>query len=497
MSMMFASVLIPLVIGVIILTKPFGKDERAEKATASLAIAGLAATLAASAFTVVQFARGTDFSCTLWPLTSRLSIYFHLDSLGAFFLAFIPLVWLLAGIFSTEYLHHDQYKIRFWGFFMLTLTALQGLTFAGNLVTMYLFFEMMTLLSMPLVLHTQTHEAIMAGIKYLVYSMAGAYMALFGIFVMYHMSRDLSFVPGGVISAEAIAENPVMFSLAVFFLIVGFGVKAGMFPMHAWLPTAHPVAPAPASAVLSAIIVKGGVLALIRSVYYIAGAQHIAGTWVQYAWIGLAMFTVFMGSMLAYNEKVIKKRLAYSSVSQASYIMLGLAILNPIALTGSLLHILFHAFIKTALFLTAGAINSVQTTCTRVDELRGIGKAMPVTIWCYTFVSLALIGIPPASGFISKWYLATGLLSSDMHVISWLGPVVLLVSALLTAGYLLPITIQGFLPGADFKYGTLIKREPTWRMTVPLIILACGAIITGIFPTSLIEFLSGIAQSLL
>ena len=497
MSMIWTSILIPLVIGVIILIKPFGKSERGEKATAALAIAALIATLVASALTVVQFARGAEMSQTVWTLTGRLSLAFSLDKLGAFFLAFIPLVFLLAGIFSTEYLHHDKDKIRFWGFYMLTLSALQGLSFAGNLVTMYLFFEMMTLLSMPLVLHTQTHEAIMAGVKYLVYSMAGAYMALFGIFVMYHMGADMSFTPGGVIDPVAIAKNPTMFYLAVFFLIVGFGVKAGMFPLHAWLPTAHPVAPAPASAVLSAIIVKGGVLALIRSVYYIAGAKHIAGTWVQYAWIGLAMITVFMGSMLAYNEKVIKNRFAYSSVSQASYIMLGLAVLTPTAMTGALLHVLFHAFIKTALFLTAGAINSVQTTCTRVDELRGIGKAMPITIWCYTFASLALIGIPPASGFISKWYLATGLLGSGMGVISWLGPVVLLVSALLTAGYLLPITIQGFLPGEDFAYGKLKKREPTWRMLVPLIALAVGALITGIFPRQLIEFLSGIAQSLM
>ena len=270
-----------------------------------------------------------------------------------------------------------------------------------------------------------------------------------------------------------------------------------MFPMHAWLPTAHPVAPAPASAVLSAIIVKGGVLALIRSVYYIAGANHIVGTWVQYTWLGLAMFTVFMGSMLAYNEKVLKKRLAYSSVSQASYIMLGLAILNPVALTGSLLHVLFHAFIKTALFLTAGAINSVSTYCTRVDQLRGIGKAMPVIMWCYTFVSLALIGIPPASGFVSKWYLATGILDSGMPVISWLAPVILLVSALLTAGYLLPITIQGFLPGANFDYDHLVKRKPTWKMTLPLLILAACALLTGMFPAGLIEYLSGIARTLL
>ena len=432
---------------------------------------------------------------TLLQLTDRLSVEFRLDALGAFFLSFIAVVWLLAGIFSLEYLHHEQNRKRFWGFYLLTLSSLQGLCLSGNLVTMYLFFEMMTLVSMPLVLHTQTHEAVMAGLKYLFYSMFGAYSALFGVFVFYSMGENLSFVPGGILNVSATAEHAGLLHLAIFCMILGFGVKAGMFPMHAWLPTAHPVAPAPASAVLSAIIVKGGVLAIIRSVYYIAGADLIRGTWVQYAWLGLACFTVFLGSMLAYNEKVLKKRLAYSSVSQASYILLGLAILNPAALTGSLLHVLFHALIKTALFLSAGAI-IYKTGCTRVDQLRGIGKEMPVTIWCYTFVSLALIGIPPASGFISKWYLAVGLLDSGVSVISWLGPVILLVSALLTAGYLLPITITGFLPGNDFDYASLEKKEPSWKMIVPLLVLAAAALITGIFPGGLIEFLQGIALTL-
>ena len=211
MDIIWLCLLIPLIIGVFLLIKPFGRDERAEKITAAIAIAALATTLLVSAIAVVQFARGEEVCGTVWSLTDRLSISFRLDSLGAFFLAFIPLVFLLSGIFSLEYLHHDQKKIRFWGFYLLTLSALQGLTFAGNLVTMYLFFEMMTLVSLPLVLHIQTHESVIAGVKYLAYSMAGAYMALFGIFVMYYMGTDLSFTPGGVIDAAAIAKNPVLF----------------------------------------------------------------------------------------------------------------------------------------------------------------------------------------------------------------------------------------------------------------------------------------------
>ena len=256
------------------------------------------------------------------------------------------------------------------------------------------------------------------------------------------------------------------------------------------------MAPAPASAALSGLIVKAGVLGVIRTVYFLFGASFIRGTWVQTAWLSLSLITIFMGSMLAYREKVMKKRLAYSTVSQVSYILFGLALAEPSAMTGALLHVVFHAFIKAGLFLSAGAI-IYKTGRTNVDDLTGIGKQMPVTIWCYTFASLALIGIPPASGFISKWYLAQGALSSDTGVFTWLGPVVLLVSALLTAGYLLPITVKGFLPGADFDYNSLQKKEPNFWMLIPLIILAALSLLLGVFPNPLTEFIRGIVNTVL
>lgn len=492
-TLVLCSIFIPVIAGLLCLVAPVWKV--GEKAISYISVLAMVLTAAAVALLLFCFASGKAAEVTLLYLAERLAISFRLDGLGAFFLGFIALIWLLGGVFSLEYLNHEHHKRRFWGFYLLTLGALQGLSLAGNLVTMYLFFEMMTLVSMPLVLHTQSHEAIMAGLKYLLYSMCGAYMALFGVFVFYYFGDRLDFLPGGVMDLGVLAQNGGILHLAVFFMILGFGVKAGMFPMHAWLPTAHPVAPAPASAVLSAIIVKGGVLAVLRSVYYIAGAEFLSGSWVQYAWLILALITIFLGSMLAFKEPVLKKRLAYSSVSQASYIMLGMAILNPAALTGALLHVLFHAFIKTALFLSAGAI-IYQTGYTRVDQLRGIGKEMPVTIWCYTFVSLALIGIPPASGFVSKWYLAVGMLESGVKTFSWLGPVMLLVSALLTAGYLLPITIQGFLPGEGYSYQALKKREPSAKMVLPLMALTAGTLLAGLFPGRLVTFLGGIVAAI-
>ncbi len=430
----------------------------------------------------------------LLRLGGSLEVYFHVDPLGRVFAAVITVVWLMAGIFSCEYMKHEKEEKRYFGFYVLVYGVLMALCFSGNLVTYYMFYEMMTLTTLPLIMHNKSREAIMAGLKYLFYSLCGAYLALFGIYFLNRYAGTLDFTAGGS-GLEAAGGHSALMLAVVFLMILGFGVKAGMFPMHAWLPTAHPVAPAPASAVLSGLVVKMGVLGIIRVIFYVVGPEVIRGTWVQTAWLTLTLITVFMGSMLAYREKVMKKRLAYSTVSQISYILFGLALLNPEAMTGSLLHVVFHACIKSCLFLSAGAI-IYKTGKIRVDELTGIGKEMPVTIWCYTFASLALIGIPPASGFISKWYLAGGSLESGIPVFSWLGPVILLVSALLTAGYLLPITIRGFLPGADYDYEGLQKKEPSGVMVIPLLILAGLSVLLGVFPNPLIHYLNEIIGTL-
>ena len=206
----------------------------------------------------------------------------------------------------------------------------------------------------------------------------------------------------------------------------------------------------------------------------------------------LALLTVFMGSMLAFREPVLKKRLAYSTVSQISYILFGLSLLLPDAMTGALLHIAAHVFIKCGLFLTAG-IFLYRFNYTRVDQLTGMGKKMPKTLWCYTIFALALIGIPPTAGFISKWYLAEGALQSGISVYSWLGPVILLISALLTAGYLLPITMKGFFPGEEAASLDLTREEPSAYMLIPLVIMVVPALLIGILPNPLIRYVSEIA----
>ena len=487
--MLILSILLPMLLGLGVLLKGTFKSRNL---LLTVTGAGLAVT-AVLALGVV-FAGETDL--LLFSFGKNLDLYFHVDAMGRLFAVVVNVAWLLSGIYAFEYMKHEQEETRFFGFYLLVHGTLNGLVFAGGMVTYYLFYELMTLLSVPLILHNRSKEAIKGGLKYLFYSLFGAYMVLFGIFFLNRFADSLNFLPGGTLNLAAVAGNEKLMLVVAFSMIIGFSVKAGMFPLHAWLPTAHPVAPAPASAVMSGLIVKMGILGMIRSVYYLVGADFIRGTWVQTVWLSLSLLTVFMGSMLAYREKIMKKRLAYSTVSQASYILFGLALLQPQGMTGALLHVVFHAVIKSCLFLSAGAI-IYKTHKTRVEDLRGIGKEMPLTIWCYTFAAAALIGIPPASGFISKWYLATGALASGLEVFSWLGPVVLLTSALLTAGYLLPITVNGFLPGADYDYSALEKKEPNKTMLIPLMIFAVLAVLLGMFPNLLTEYLSQIAAAVL
>lgn len=489
MHLILLSILIPILSGIYLLVR---KEYANRKHLLTAAGAGFVLT-GISLIITLNTAKGTLY--TLFYLTKALPIAFAVDELSVLFSIVTLVVFLGAGFFSFEYMKHEQKEKRYYGFYLIVFGVLNALCFAGNLITLYLFFEMLTLSSMPLVLHNGSREAVMAGLKYLFYSLCGAYMALFGIYFVSQNSDTLTFTAGGVLNESAASHTGILLIVSLV-MILGFSVKAGMFPMHAWLPAAHPAAPAPASAVLSAVIVKGGALAVLRTVYYIFGASFLRDTWVQTVWLVLALVTVFMGSMLAYREPILKKRLAYSTVSQLSYILFGFAVMDLESITGSLLHVLAHGMIKAVLFLCAGAM--IYTTGrTKAEEFRGIGKEMPLTMWCYTIASLGLIGIPPTGGFISKWYLAIGSLSGALPVFRWLGPAVLLVSALLTAGYLLPLAIQGFLPGENYHDADFRKREPSLFMTVPLLILTVLSVLIGLFPTQIVNWMTEFTSMIL
>lgn len=487
--LLWSAILIPILSGIFLLCFQGKISNRKWKCI------GIFLVFAVTCAIVLRLMLIGNYECSVWNLTNTLEIRFHMDAVSRLFLGMTAVAWTLGGLFAFEYMKHEKNEDRYFGFYLIVFGVLIALDQAGNLITLYLFFELMTLTSLPMVLHSQSHEAVMAGLKYLFYSIAGAFAALFGIFYFCAHGVGSAFVEGGSITASYTGSQ-TMTLLVVFFMLVGFGTKAGMFPMHGWLPTAHPVAPAPASAVLSGIITKSGVLAIVRVVFYTVGADTIRNTWVQYAWMTLALITVFMGSMMAYKEQVLKKRLAYSTVSQVSYILLGLSVLNINGFVGALSHFVFHSVVKNCLFLVAGAI-IYKTGKTNIKELKGIGKEMPITMWCFTLVSITLVGIPPTSGFISKWYLAIGSLETGMGAYAWLGPVVLLLSAMLTAGYLLPISIEAFFPGFQYDYDMLDKKEPSLCMTIPMILFTIAAVLFGMFPGTFLGFLQNIATGVL
>ena len=466
---------------------PLVKAEVGKKALLVCALA-----LEAAAVCVLLPSGGAEL--TLFSMTPALTAHLRMDDISRLFMAVAAFGFLFAGIYALRYMSHSERRGSFYSFFLLSLGALMGMDLSANLVTMYLFFEMITLLSVPLVLHDRTPAAVRAALKYLFYSIAGAFLALCAIFFLSRYCTTMEFVSGGALDPARAAGHEKLLRTVIFLGVVGFGAKAGMYPLHGWLPDAHPAAPAPASAVLSGIIAKAGVLAIIRVVFFSVGADFLRGTWVQTALLSLALLTVFMGSMMAFREQVFKKRLAYSSISQISYILVGLFFLTPEAAFGGLLHLLFHACIKICLFMVAGSF-IFNTGKHEVDEFAGYGRSMPITLWSFTLASLALVGIPPASGFVSKWYLAAGALDSEMPVFSWLAPAILLISALLTAGYLLPITIRGFFPGRD---AVLPERnnEGGPVMWLPIAILAAVTILLGVFAGALSGFFNAASASL-
>ncbi len=513
------TVVVPL-LGAILLMTPVGR-----KGLRTVRLVTGAFVTATTILVIVVALLGEN-EIELFELLPDIPVFFRSDKTAVWFAVLTVAMWMTSTCFSFEYMNHEKREKRYCIFSMLALAALMGVCFSGNLVTTYLFYEMMTLASFPLVMHEQTKEAISAGITYLYYSLAGAFLGLIGVFFLYSFAEERS-VPGGVIAYSAggflrdnlSSSESTALTIVVFFMLIGLGSKVGMYPLHGWLPKAHPVAPAPASALLSGNITKMGILFVIRVVFFAVGPDFLRGTWAQYALLGLALLTVFLGSMLAFREKVFKKRLAYSTVSQTSYVLVGLYLLAPVAAMGAFLHVIFHSITKNLLFLVAGAI-IYRTGRTKVAQMKGIGLIMPITMICFTLGGLALVGIPPFSGFVSKWYLAAGALETDTGAMRYIVPVILIISALLTAGYLITMASDAFFVvdehGGHGAAAPAAKKEdasenesgeadepaeeefPEIRaedaghekeaspfILVPLVILAAGTLFFGLFPSLL------------
>ncbi len=425
----------------------------------------------------------------LFSFSENADLYFSFDNLGRFYLISVLLLYSSVAFYAFEYMKKEENQEQFFSFFFISLGALIAVAASGNPITLYLSFEMATLTTVPLVLHEKTKDAVTAGLKYLFYSIGGALLGLFGVFFVYfYSSGSRHFTMGGFLDPALISGHEKFFLVVIFVTIIGFGTKAGMYPMHGWLPTAHPIAPAPASSLLSGIIAKAGIVSVVRIVYYSVGADFIRSTWVQTAWMILAMLTVLMGSTMAFLEKNLKRRLAFSTISQISYIMLALSLLSASGLRGALIHLISHAASKGCLFLTAGVFIYLLGK-RQVSDLYGLGKKMPLTFTAFLIASLSLVGIPPMGGFLSKWVIALAAADSGMGIFSYLPTIVLLISAFLTAGYLFPVVVDGFFPGKEFEPDKN-AAEPPALMTVPMFILCSAALIVGIYGIQIMEGLN-------
>lgn len=418
-----------------------------------------------------------DLQSPVWHMSDTLTFSLQLDGLGRFFCVLTALCWLLTIPYAAVYMKHEGQRPRFYLFLMLTEAVVLGSALAADLVSLYLFYELTTLLSFPLVLHPQKPGALLGAAKYLYYSVAGGFIALFGI-VLLSQSLPLGFVKGGhgLFAMNAAVDTGTLL-VAAFLMLLGFCAKAGLYPLHNWLPSAHPVAPGPASALLSGIIAKVGVIAAIRVIYFVLGPELLQGSWVQLTLLILALVTVFMGSFMGCTENILKKCLAYSSISQISYVLLGVFLMTPVGLLGGLLQLLFHALAKIGAFQSAGSVILLTGTET-IDGFPGLGRRVPVTMGCFLLLSLSLVGIPPFGGFFSKWYLALGALDGVAAPWSWLIPAVLLISALLTAAYLFPPLCRAFFPGRDFPAQEQV-REPLW-LVLSLVLLAAAVLLLGL-----------------
>ena len=477
MYLILLTVLLPLVLGVYLY---FGKIEN--RNLKNIIIASIVGVVAVINI-LLTFFKG-EFN--LFKFTESLQVGFMIDGLGSFFSIAISIIWLLVTIYSFEYMKHEENEDKFYCFYLLTFASLMGMCYARNLISAYVFFELVSLCSFPLVMHSKTKESIKAAMKYLFYSLGGAFVALIGV-VMLIVKLGVNDFSFDVFTYKGVLGDTIYYSVALFLCVIGFGAKAGMFPLQSWLPTAHPVAPSNASALLSGVITKAGVFLIIRTLYFVVSPSVIEGTIFHYVLIILALITIILGSSMAWSCKDIKKRLAYSSVSQISYILLGLFMFNETALVGSLIHVLAHMCIKVTLFLVAGAM-IYKTHKRNVDDLNGIGKAMPIVMVCFSIASLGLVGVPPLSGFYSKWFIASGALETSIGALKYIACAVLLVSAILTAAYLLPIMIKGFFT----KDVEVIKVEPNKLMTIPLIILVSLVFLVGMFSGYIVDFIQGL-----
>ncbi len=416
---------------------------------------------------------------TLLEPLPGMPVAFRVEPLGMLFSLVASSLWIVNSIYSIGYMrgNREQHQTRFYLCFALSIATALAIAFAANLLTLFLFYEVLTLVTYPLVTHAGTDKARKAGRVYLGILMGTSVLFLLpAVIYTAFVSGTTEFRPGGILPAD-LSPTTVTVLLALFMFGIG---KAALMPFHRWLPAAM-VAPTPVSALLHAVaVVKAGVFSVVKVVVYVFGLDLLAGTtdWL----LGIAGLTIVAASVVALNADNLKRRLAYSTVSQLSYVILATALLTPLSIIGAAVHLVVHAFGKITLFFAAGAIYTAAHK-TEVSQLNGIGRRMPWTMTAFTIAALSLIGIPPAAGFLSKWFiLGSAVDGHHAYVLA-----ALFASTLLNAAYFLPIVHAAFFRKADASDEHHPHGEAPWPMVLALMTTAALTVALFFYSTPLVQ----------
>jgi len=412
------------------------------------------------------------------PLLPGMDLVLHADALSVLFTVLSSVLWFLTTLYAVAYLERSpQPRSRFFGFFSLCVSATIGISMAGNLITFLVFYEALTLSTYPLVTYRGTVESMRAGAVYLAYTLTGGVVLMVGVAWLAALAGSVEFIEGGALG-ELSRTVPTQLRVIFVLLMVGLGVKAALVPLHGWLPAAM-VAPAPVSALLHAVaVVKAGAFGIVRVIYDVYGivpAREL-GVLEPVAWVAAA--TVVYGSLRALSQDELKKRLAYSTVSQVSYIALGCALGGPAATLGGVAHLVHQGIMKITLFFCAG--NVAETLGLHyVSQMKGVGKRMPLTMAAFTLGALGMIGVPPLAGFVSKWYLATGCLDMGQ---GWV-ILVLAASSALNAAYFLPVLHAAWFEEPEEPWTAphgIGLTEAHWMLLLPPLVTAGLGLAAGL-----------------
>lgn len=456
-----------------------------------------AVVLATSALVAAALLRPAGETVSLFRLYDGLTLTLHIDGMTRVFAGLVALLWPLASLYGFEYMKHEERPDSFFAFYTMSYGITLGVAASGNLFSMYIFYECLTLMTLPLVFHKKDSASIRAGRMYLYYSIGGAALGFIALMISLYYGETADFRFGGVFDAARAQEIPMLLRAVYVLAFFGFGTKAAVFPLYAWLPTAS-VAPTPVTALLHAVaVVNAGAFAVLRLTYDVFGTELLIGSWAQTVVLAASCFTIVFASSMAVKEQHLKRRLAYSTVSNLSYMLMGCCLMTADGMTGSLAHLVIHGVIKITLFYCAGAI-LVKTGQEYVQDIRGLAKVMPFTSAVFTLASVALVGTPPLAGFVSKWNLLTAAseVQTPMGIVAVAS---LIVSAILTAIYLMGVALPMYFrpTSAPIALAEGKTADPNWMMKLPFALLCAAIVALGLWSQPLIGFLRGISAGLM